>query len=159
VGANIGYGLRFAAPEQVQQAARDALAEEFISRMPQGYGTVIGERGMKLSGGQRQRLAIARALLKNAPILILDEATSHLDTESEVLVQKALQTLMANRTVIVIAHRLSTVRRADRIVVLDRGRITETGRHEELVSRGGLYQRLYELQFVTSEMNPADVNP
>jgi subfamily B ATP-binding cassette protein MsbA len=159
VGANIGYGLRFAEPEEVQQAARDALAEEFILRMPQGYGTVIGERGMKLSGGQRQRLAIARALLKNAPILILDEATSHLDTESEVLVQKALQTLMTNRTVIVIAHRLSTVRRADRIVVLDRGRIAETGRHDELVNRGGLYQRLYELQFVTSDVNPADVNP
>jgi subfamily B ATP-binding cassette protein MsbA len=154
VGANIGYGLRFATPEQVQQAARDALAEEFISRMPEGYGTVIGERGMKLSGGQRQRLAIARALLKDAPILILDEATSHLDTESEVLVQKALQTLMANRTVIVIAHRLSTVRRADRIVVLDRGRIVETGRHDELVSRGGLYQRLYELQFLEADVNP-----
>jgi ATP-binding cassette, subfamily B, bacterial MsbA len=161
VGANIGYGLRHAMPEQVYQAARDALAEEFIARMPQGYGTVIGERGIKLSGGQRQRLAIARALLKNAPILILDEATSHLDTESEVLVQRALQTLMTNRTVIVIAHRLSTVRRADRIVVLDRGSIAETGRHDELVSRGGLYQRLYELQFVTSDMNPADplVNP
>ncbi|MCU1337407.1 MAG: transporter related [Bryobacterales bacterium] len=161
VGANIGYGLRYALPEQVHQAARDALAEEFISRMPQGYGTIIGERGVKLSGGQRQRLAIARALLKNAPILILDEATSHLDTESEVLVQKALQTLMTNRTVIVIAHRLSTVRRADKIVVLDRGRIAETGRHDELVSRGGLYQRLYELQFVTSDMNPADplMNP
>jgi subfamily B ATP-binding cassette protein MsbA len=154
VGANIGYGLRYATPEQVHQAARDALAEEFILRMPEGYGTIIGERGMKLSGGQRQRLAIARALLKNAPILILDEATSHLDTESEVLVQKALQTLMANRTVIVIAHRLSTVRRADRIVVLDRGRIAETGRHDELVNRGGLYQRLYELQFVTSDVNP-----
>jgi subfamily B ATP-binding cassette protein MsbA len=154
VGANIGYGLRFATPEQVQQAARDALAEEFISRMPEGYGTIIGERGMKLSGGQRQRLAIARALLKNAPILILDEATSHLDTESEVLVQKALQTLMANRTVIVIAHRLSTVRRADRIVVLDRGRIVETGRHDELVNRGGLYQRLYELQFLAADVNP-----
>jgi len=159
VGANIGYGLRHALPEQVYQAARDTLAEEFISRMPQGYGTVIGERGMKLSGGQRQRLAIARALLKDAPILILDEATSHLDTESEVLVQKALQTLMENRTVIVIAHRLSTVRRADRIVVLDRGRIAETGRHDELVNRGGLYQRLYELQFLTSDMSPADVNP
>jgi subfamily B ATP-binding cassette protein MsbA len=159
VGANIGYGLRYATPEQVHQAARNALAEEFILRMPQGYGTVIGERGIKLSGGQRQRLAIARALLKNAPILILDEATSHLDTESEVLVQKALQTLMANRTVIVIAHRLSTVRRADKIVVLERGRIAETGRHDELVSRGGLYQRLYELQFVTSDVNPADVNP
>ncbi|HEV8412944.1 MAG TPA: ABC transporter ATP-binding protein [Bryobacteraceae bacterium] len=158
VGANIGYGLRHALPEQVYQAARDALAEEFIQRMPEGYGTIIGERGVKLSGGQRQRLAIARALLKNAPILILDEATSHLDTESEVLVQRALQTLMANRTVIVIAHRLSTVRRADRIVVLDRGRIAETGRHDELVSKGGLYQRLYELQFVTSDIDPADVN-
>jgi subfamily B ATP-binding cassette protein MsbA len=158
VGANIGYGLRHATPEQVHQAARDALAEEFIQRMPQGYETIIGERGLKLSGGQRQRLAIARALLKNAPILILDEATSHLDTESEVLVQRALQTLMTNRTVIVIAHRLSTVRRADKIVVLDRGRIAETGRHDELVSQGGLYQRLYELQFVTSDIDPADVN-
>ena len=154
VGANIGYGLRHAMPEQVHQAARDALAEEFIQRMPQGYGTIIGERGMKLSGGQRQRLAIARALLKNAPILILDEATSHLDTESEVLVQKALQTLMANRTVIVIAHRLSTVRRADKIVVLEKGRIAETGRHDELVSKGGLYQRLYELQFLEADVNP-----
>jgi ATP-binding cassette, subfamily B, bacterial MsbA len=146
--------LSHAAPEQVHKAARDALAEEFILRMPEGYGTIIGERGVKLSGGQRQRLAIARALLKNAPILILDEATSHLDTESEVLVQKALQTLMANRTVIVIAHRLSTVRRADKIVVLDRGRIAETGRHDELVSRGGLYQRLYELQFLEADVNP-----
>jgi subfamily B ATP-binding cassette protein MsbA len=154
VGANIGYGLRHATPEQVHQAARDALAEEFIQRMPEGYGTIIGERGVKLSGGQRQRLAIARALLKNAPILILDEATSHLDTESEVLVQRALQTLMTNRTVIVIAHRLSTVRRADRIVVLDRGRVAETGRHDELVSRGGLYQRLYELQFLEADVNP-----
>ncbi len=154
VGANIGYGLRDATPEQIHQAARDALAEEFILRMPEGYGTIIGERGVKLSGGQRQRLAIARALLKNAPILILDEATSHLDTESEVLVQRALQTLMTNRTVIVIAHRLSTVRRADKIVVLERGRIRETGRHEELVSRGGLYQRLYELQFLEADVNP-----
>jgi subfamily B ATP-binding cassette protein MsbA len=154
VGANIGYGLRHATPEQVHQAARDALAEEFILRMPEGYGTIIGERGIKLSGGQRQRLAIARALLKNAPILILDEATSHLDTESEVLVQKALQTLMANRTVIVIAHRLSTVRRADKIVVLDRGRIAETGKHDELVGRGGLYQRLYDLQFLEADVNP-----
>ena len=156
VGANIGYGLRYALPDQVEKAARDALAEEFILQMPHGYGTIIGERGQKLSGGQRQRLAIARALLKDAPILILDEATSHLDSESEMLVQRALQTLMTNRTVIVIAHRLSTVRRADRIVVLDRGRIVETGRHDELVGRGGLYQRLYELQFVTSDA--ADAN-
>jgi subfamily B ATP-binding cassette protein MsbA len=149
VEANIGYGLEGATEEQIRQAAQSALAEEFITRMPDGYKTIIGERGLKLSGGQRQRLAIARALLKNAPILILDEATSHLDTESERLVQDALQNLMAHRTVIVIAHRLSTVRRADKILVLDRGRIAETGTHEELMSRGGIYQRLYELQFAT----------
>jgi len=149
VGANIGYGLRFASPEQVQQAARDALAEEFISRMPQGYGTVIGERGMKLSGGQRQRLAIARALLKNAPILILDEATSHLDTESEVLVQKALQTLMANRTVIVIAHRLSTVRRADAVAVLEAGRLVQYGTHNQLMEHDGLYRTLTQIAGLT----------
>ncbi len=154
VANNIGYGLRHATPEQVRQAARDALAEEFIARMPQGYETIIGERGLKLSGGQRQRLAIARALLKNAPILILDEATSHLDTESELLVQRALQNLMEHRTVIVIAHRLSTVRRADRIVVLDRGRIAETGTHDELIGRGGIYQRLYELQFLEASVKP-----
>jgi len=154
VAANIGHGLENATEEQVRLAARNALAEEFISRMPEGYNTIIGERGVKLSGGQRQRLAIARALLKNAPILILDEATSHLDTESEMLVQGALQNLMEHRTVIVIAHRLSTVRRADKIVVLDRGRIAETGTHEELVSRGGIYQRLYELQFLAADLNP-----
>jgi ATP-binding cassette, subfamily B, bacterial MsbA len=148
VANNIGYGAADATVEQIHEAARNALAEEFILRMPDGYDTMIGERGQKLSGGQRQRLAIARALLKNAPILILDEATSHLDTESEMLVQRALQNLMEHRTVIVIAHRLSTVRRADKIVVLDRGRLVETGTHEELVTRGGLYQRLYELQFL-----------
>ena len=148
VANNIGYGRAKSTREQIQEAARNALAEEFILRMPLGYDTMIGERGQKLSGGQRQRLAIARALLKNAPILILDEATSHLDTESERLVQGALQNLMAHRTVIVIAHRLSTVRRADKIVVLDHGRITEIGSHEELVSRGGIYQRLHELQFL-----------
>jgi len=148
VANNIGYGLPGASREQVCEAARNALADEFILRMPEGYDTMIGERGHKLSGGQRQRLAIARALLKNAPILILDEATSHLDTESERLVQRALQNLMKHRTVIVIAHRLSTVRRADKIVVLDRGRICEMGSHEELIGRGGVYQRLHEMQFL-----------
>jgi len=153
VANNIGYGLEHASRPQIEQAARNAMAEEFILRMPEGYDTIIGERGVKLSGGQRQRLAIARALLKNAPILILDEATSHLDTESEMLVQGALQNLMEHRTVIVIAHRLSTVRRADRIVVLDRGRIAETGTHEELAGRGGIYQRLYDLQFMEADVN------
>jgi len=119
--------------------------------MPQQYDSVIGERGVKLSGGERQRLAIARALLKNAPILILDEATSALDTESEALVQSALHNLMAGRTVLVIAHRLSTVRRADRIVVLEGGTIIDIGTHEQLISRAGTYRRLYELQFAEAE--------
>ncbi len=151
VANNIRYGRRAATDEEVREAARNALAEEFIERLPEGYATIIGERGVKLSGGQRQRIAIARALLKNAPILILDEATSHLDTESEMLVQAALGNLMANRTVIVIAHRLSTIRRADKIVVIDRGRITETGTHEVLVDGGGIYQRLHELQFLEAD--------
>ncbi|MCC7498309.1 MAG: ATP-binding cassette domain-containing protein [Bryobacterales bacterium] len=153
---NIRYGRRDATLEEVRAAAASALADEFVDRLPEGYNTIIGERGAKLSGGQRQRIAIARALLKNAPILILDEATSHLDTESEILVQQALANLMANRTVIVIAHRLSTIRRADKIVVLDHGRISETGSHQELVSGGGIYQRLHDLQFL--EPDPL-VNP
>ncbi len=148
---NIAYGQSTVAQAEVENAARAALAHDFILAMPQGYQTMMGERGHRLSGGQRQRIAIARAILKNSPILILDEATSELDTESELLVQRALNNLMAGRTVLVIAHRLSTVRRADRIVVLDRGIICEIGTHEDLVTRGGIYQRLHDLQFVDAE--------
>jgi len=151
VANNIRYGKRNAKADEIRAAARNAMAEEFIEKMAAGYDTLIGERGVRLSGGQRQRLAIARALLKNAPILILDEATSHLDTESEMLVQRALETLMEHRTVIVIAHRLSTIRRADKIVVLDKGRIVETGTHDQLIAGGGIYQRLHELQFLAAD--------
>jgi ATP-binding cassette, subfamily B, bacterial MsbA len=154
VRANIAYGACGAdgGDEAIRRAARAALADEFINRLPKGYNTVIGERGLILSGGQRQRIAIARAILKNAPILILDEATSALDAESEMLVQQALNNLMAGRTTIVIAHRLSTVRRADRIVVLDAGRVVEMGAHHELLMLDGVYRRLYELQFAEEEM-------
>src|SRR5262249_55208014 len=154
VRANIAYGAyrKNDSDEAGRRAPRAALADEFIGRLPKGYNTVVGERGSILSGGQRQRIAIARAILKNAPILILDEATSALDAESEMLVQEALNNLMAGRTTIVIAHRLSTVRRADRIVVLDAGRVVEMGAHHELLRLGGVYRRLYELQFAEEEV-------
>ncbi len=144
---NIAYGQPDVAMSKVEEAARMALAHDFIVDMPEGYSTRIGEKGARLSGGERQRLAIARAILKNAPILILDEATSALDTESEQYVQAALANLMRGRTVFVIAHRLSTVRRASRIAVIEGGQITEIGTHEELMRNSGTYQRLYNLQF------------
>ncbi len=145
---NIAYGLEDCPIERIAEAAKAANAHGFISEMPDGYASLIGERGVKISGGERQRLALARAILKNPPILILDEATSSLDTESEILVQEAIERLMAGRTSIVIAHRLSTVQHADRIVVIEGGKIVETGRHTDLLKkRGGLYKKLFDLQF------------
>ena len=148
---NIAYGQPGVSQTEVEAAARAALAHDFIRKLSAGYETVIGEKGVRLSGGERQRIAIARALLKNAPILILDEATSALDSESEALVQSALQNLMSGRTVVVIAHRLSTVRRADRIVVIENGAIADIGSHEELMQKLGTYRRLYDLQFIDVE--------
>jgi ATP-binding cassette, subfamily B, bacterial MsbA len=145
---NIAYGQPDVPIHRVQDAAKAALAHDFIMRLPDGYDTLIGEKGFRLSGGERQRLAIARALVKDAPVLILDEATSALDTESESLVQAALSNLMAGRTVVVIAHRLSTVRRATRIAVLEQGRITAIGSHEDLMHSSPMYQKLYQLQFM-----------
>ena len=147
VKENIAYGRLDATDEEIERAARAAHAHEFVMEFPDGYATIVGERGVKLSGGQRQRIAIARALLKNPAILILDEATSSLDSESERLVQDALETLMQGRTTFVIAHRLSTVRRADRIIVLNEGRIVEEGTHEALLANAGFYKQLHDIQF------------
>jgi subfamily B ATP-binding cassette protein MsbA len=156
---NICYGQANLPEERVVAAASAALAHDFIAEMPNGYQTLLGDRGQRLSGGQRQRLAIARALLKDSPILILDEATSELDTESEMLVQKALANLMVNRTVFVIAHRLSTIRRADKIVVLEDGVVSEIGTHSELLASGGTYAHLYQLQFADSDAAPSTAGP
>ncbi|MFY9512510.1 MAG: ATP-binding cassette domain-containing protein, partial [Rubrivivax sp.] len=144
---NIRYGRPEASDDEVHAAAKAAFAHDFISALPEGYNTFLGERGVRISGGQRQRIAIARAMLKNPPLLLLDEATSALDAESERMVQAALEAAMQGRTTLVIAHRLATVLRADRIVVLDGGRIVETGSHAELVARGGLYAKLAAMQF------------
>jgi len=156
---NICYGQPGLPEERVFDAAKAALAHEFILALPKGYQTVISDLGRSLSGGQRQRLAIARAVLKNCPILILDEATSELDTESEQLVQRALANLMIGRTSFVIAHRLSTIRRADKIVVLEDGVISETGTHQQLLTAGGTYARLYELQFADDDDATAPPSP
>ena len=159
IRANIAYGRLDATQEEIEQAARNAAAHDFIAELPDGYDTMVGEHGLRLSGGQRQRVAIARAMLKNAPILLLDEATSALDTESEQIVQEALGRLMQGRTTIVIAHRLSTVMHADRIYVLDKGRIVEVGKHSELVAKGGLYAQLSKIQFDQPVDGMEDIPP
>jgi ATP-binding cassette, subfamily B, bacterial len=146
IADNIRYGLDDASIEDIQRAATLAYADDFIGELPEGYDTIVGERGVKLSGGQRQRIAIARAILKDAPILVLDEATSALDSESEVYIQRALWKLMENRTTIVVAHRLSTIQKMDRIIVLEDGAITEQGTHAELIKRKGTYSKLWNHQ-------------
>ncbi|HZX47697.1 MAG TPA: ATP-binding cassette domain-containing protein, partial [Nitrospirota bacterium] len=148
---NISYGKKDISMEGIVNAAKKAYADDFINRMPDGYNTVIGERGAKLSGGEKQRIAIARAILKDPPIMILDEATSALDTESEHIIQMALENLMIGRTTFVIAHRLSTIKNADLIIAMDGGRIAEMGQHDELLRSNGLYKRLYDMQFTEKE--------
>jgi ATP-binding cassette subfamily B protein/subfamily B ATP-binding cassette protein MsbA len=150
VAENIAYGSPTASREEIEAAARAANAHEFVEQLPDGYNTLVGQRGATLSGGERQRLSIARAFLKDAPILILDEPTSALDVNTERLLLEALNRLMKGRTTIIIAHRLSTIRRADRIVVLDKGKVVETGTHEELIAAGGRYAYLYGLQHPAS---------
>ena len=148
---NIAFGVKNATIEEVKRAAKIANAHEFIEQLEHGYNYMVGDRGMLLSGGQRQRICIARAILKNPPILILDEATSALDTESEKLVQAAIEKLMEHRTTIVIAHRLSTIKSADIICVMDKGAIIETGTHDELIRKNGKYKKLYDIQFNTNK--------
>ena len=147
VARNIAYGKEDAPFEEIVRAAKLANAHQFIDRMPDGYSTMIGERGVKLSGGERQRIAIARSVLRNPQILIFDEATASLDSHSERLIQQAISRLMEGRTAIVIAHRLSTVKNADKIIVLDQGEVVESGSHAELIAKEGLYRRLYDMQF------------
>ena len=160
VHANIAYGTqRHATRAAVEQASGAAFATAFIRELPNGFDTLIGENGVRLSGGQRQRLAIARALLKNAPVLILDEATSALDSESERQVQAALEVLMKNRTTLVIAHRLSTIENANRIIVLDHGRMVEAGTHAELLARDGIYANLYRIQYATEKNAEKNAGP